>query len=194
VTVADADEARSEIRRRAELNIARAGELLMLSAWLQGQMSDLLILQENPAQIPEFIAAPARVPTQVSAKRSTRWEMMFAAVAAEFETTFLAQLSSQEIQDLRAIGTLRNALAHAQVSMGREYLLYRPSGGAEKVRRIIETLGLKEVEDQSDPIVIKLILWNDARYMETFDMFTRLDQVCFSRISREIGVPHSRIR
>lgn len=194
MTVADDDSTRSEIRRRAELNLARAGELLMLSAWIQGQMSDLLVLRENPAQLAEFISSPARVPTQVSVKRSKRWDMMFAAVAAEFEVTFRAQLSNQEIQDLRAIGILRNALAHAHVSMGREYLLYRPSGSANRVRRIIEMLGLQEVPEQSDPVVIKLTLWNDARYLETFSMFTRMDQACLARIAREIGVPHSRIR
>ena len=190
----DPEVLRDEVRRRAELNIARAGELLMLSSWLQGQMSDLLILRENPAVLAEFIAKPETVPTIVSARRMVRWERTFTAVVQEFEQTFQRTLSVQHSKDLHSLVFIRNGLAHAHVSMGRDYLLYRPSGGAAKIRRLIETLELKQVVDQSNPLVIKFALWNDDRYLPTFALITRLDQDCFSHLAREVGIPHSRIR
>lgn len=183
-----------DVRQRAELNVARGGELLMLCAWLQGQMTDLLIFGARPDVLPAFIANPRRVPSDFSALRSVRWEKAFSAVASEFEKAFEAHLTPQDLADLHALGFIRNGLAHAHVSMGRDYLLYRPSGSKAKVSRMIEALKLSRVEGQSEPLVIKFTLWQDELYAVTFGMITRLDETCFSRIALAIGVPHSRIR
>ena len=184
----------SDVRERAELNIARAGELLMLCSWLQGQMNDLLIFRERPDLLPDFVAKSGCVPNEVSTLRSVRWEMMFSRVVTDFRTSFDSYLTSQEAADLEALGFFRNALAHAHVSMGRDYLLYRPSGSASKINRMLEVLKLAPVEGQAAPLTIKLTLWKDEQYAVNFTTIKRLDERCFSKIARELGVPHSRIR
>jgi len=46
---------------KSEINIQRAGELFMHSVWLQGQMSDLIILKKNPEYIEDFVNNPSGI-------------------------------------------------------------------------------------------------------------------------------------
>lgn len=176
----------------AEINVQRAGEFFMYSIWLQGQMSDLLILNRNPDIIPEFSDNPSQVPRLMSAERVKYWEQQFLSVKTEFITTFT--LSDQHKNDLDAIYYLRNAIAHSHVSMGRSYLLYRPARGEKQEQDIISTLYLSPVEGQSDPLMLKLSFDNDEQYMNDFNRIKRLDEECFNSIANYIGISQSRIR
>jgi hypothetical protein len=179
-------------REKAEINVQRAGEFFMYSIWLQGQMSDLIILKKNSKIIPDFINNPSKVPKLMSSERAKYWEKQFHSVKKEF--TELFTITNQHLADLEAIYTLRNAIAHSHVSMGRDYLLYRPARGEKQEQSIISTLSLSQVEDQSDPLMLKLSFYNEKEYLNDFSRIKRLDEECFESISISIGVPHSRVR
>lgn len=179
-------------REIAEINVQRAGEFFMYSIWLQGQMSDLIILNRNKNIIPEFIDNPSQVPSQMSEERAKYWEKQFRSVKTEFTETFT--LSAQHKNDLDAVYHLRNAIAHSHVSMGRSYLLYRPARGEKQEQEIVSTLGLSPVEGQSNPLMLKLSFDNEDEYMNDFNRIKRLDEECFKVIATSVGIPQSRIR
>lgn len=179
-------------REIAEVNVQRAGEFFMYSIWLQGQMSDLIILNRNAHIIPEFIDNPSQVPSVMSEERSRYWEKQFHSIKKEFLETFT--ISDQHKNDLDAIYHLRNAIAHSHVSMGRSYLLYRPARGEKQEQEIVSTFGLSPVEGQSDPLMLKLSFDNDVEYVNEFNRIKRLDEDCFKTIATNIGIPQSRIR
>jgi hypothetical protein len=179
---------------RAKENLIRAGELLMYTIWLQCQMSDLIIFKDNPSLIQDFVANPKKVPSAVSEKRIAYWEKQFHQVKKEFIEKFRDLLTDTDIKDLEGIFHTRNMIAHAHISMGRDYMLYRPSGGPRKEQALVGALDLKPVDDQADPMILKLEFWRDDVYLNLFNRIKRIDEVCFERLSGSIGIPHSRIR
>jgi hypothetical protein len=179
--------------RPSEENVLHAGIVFMFSVWLQGQMSDLVILKKNTRLIPDFVANPARVPSAFSIIRMTYWEKQFGDVKQEFVTEFGGQLLGDELQDIEQIFHLRNMIAHSHVSFGREYMLYRPSS-EKKERAVISSLGLKAVNEQSNPLVIKLQFSRDDSFQKISDQIERIDRVCLSRLAASLGIPHGRIR
>lgn len=179
-------------RDLAKTNVIRAGELFVYSIWLQGQMSDLIILNGRRNAIDDFINNPSYVPDWMSRERAKYWEKQFYAVKKEFTEIFT--ISAQHKDDLDKIYYLRNAIAHSHVSMGRDYFLYRPSGGQQKEKKIISAINLKSVKNQPNPLMLKLIFHDDNKYSQEFSRIKRLDEECFMAIAKKIGVPHSRIR
>lgn len=180
--------------QRADLNIARAGEFFMYCLWLQGQMADLLIFRLHPEWIGPFAAMPAKVPQHVVTLRAEYWSKDFGPVRQEFEKQFRDLMSDNDRDDLKAIYHLRNAIAHCHVSIGRDYLLYRPARGAKVEQEIANTLGLKPVPDQANPTMMTMRLYRDAEYLHEFGRIQRLDEQCFKVIAAALGVPHGRIR
>jgi hypothetical protein len=178
---------------KAEQNLVNAGLIFMFSVWLQGQMSDLVILKKNPAVIGDFVANPARVPGTFHQLRVKYWEKQFGEVKNEFLEVFNDELSEHEVKDIEEIYLIRNMIGHAHVSMGRDYMLYRPAG-TRKEQAVLETLKPKPVNDQSNPTILKLELWRDELFKNLSNQIERLDQACFSRLATMLGVPHGRIR
>ena len=179
---------------KSEINIKRAGELFIYSVWLQGQMSDLIILKKNPEYIEDFVNNPSRIPKLIHQQRVKYWEKQFHSVKEEFKKVFSNMLLEDELNDLESVYHIRNAIAHSHVSLGRDYMLFRPARGARQEQEIKETFGLTPIEDESDPMMLKLTFYDDDRYLRTFNQIKRLDEVCFERLSNNIGIPHSRIR
>jgi len=175
-------------------NLIRAGEIFMYTVWLQSQMSDLLILKKNPGLIAPFVANPEKVPSEMAQLRAAYWERHFGSVKEEFGSEFADLLSEQELKDLESIFHTRNMIAHAHVSLGRKYMLYRPGGGEKKEQALIEALHIQPVEGQAKPFMLKLEFWKDDLYLSVFGRIKRLDEVCFERLCRSIAVPHARIR
>jgi hypothetical protein len=134
---------------------------------------------------------PERIPNAVGTDRAEYWTKDFDPIKSEFEATF--DIDDAHKEDLDAILVLRNAIAHAHVSMGRQYFLYRPRG-EKKEQKMISALKLERKTDESNPLTLKLAFNDDNYYKEQFSRFQRLDADCFERIANEIGVPHSRIR
>ena len=178
----------------SDINVARAGEFFIYSLWLQGQMADLIVLKKHPELVPEFVKSPSTIPAGMSEKRAHYWEKSFSAVMAEFLKLFEHLLSSEQIIDLKSIYFLRNAIAHSHVSLARDYFLYRPWGGEKQEAEIIKALDLKPLENQSNPLMLKLSFHDDRRYLFEFDRIKRLDEICFETVAMDVGIPHSRIR
>ena len=176
----------------AKTNIQRAGELFVHSIWLQSQMCDLIILSRHPDIIPQFIKNPSRIPEFMATERTNHWQKSFRSIKQEFTKEFV--ISDQHKNDLDAIYVMRNAIAHSHVSIARSYFLYRPTGGKRKEDDIIATLNISPVEDQSDPLTMKLRFDDNDGYMYNFNRIKRLDEECFKSIADSIGIPQSRIR
>ena len=179
---------------RAQINLLRAGELFMLCAWLQGQMADLLILATQPGSKAALQARESGFPTEMSRVRAGYWEKQFSEVKTEFQTAFRDTLRITENHDLEVVYHIRNAIAHSHISFGRDYLLYRPSGGQKKQDNLLSALGLRETVDSADPVILKLTFWDDEVYEASFGCIRRLDEQCFHRLAGEIDVLHGRIR
>jgi len=177
-----------------EKNIVNAGIVFMFTAWLQGQMSDLVIFKNNPDFIADFVDNPSRVQNSYHRIRVTYWEKQFGPVRNEFKKAFADILTDDEKKDIEELYHLRNMIAHAHVSVGRDYMLYRPSGGERREQKLIEDLQLKPIDDQSDPMILKIELWREDRFKNASDLIERIEQVTFKKVAESIGVPHSRIR
>jgi hypothetical protein len=115
-------------------------------------------------------------------------------VKNEFKEAFADILNDDEKKDIEELYHLRNMIAHAHVSVGRDYMLYRPSGGERRERKLLDDLQFKPIDDQSDPMILKIELWREDSYKNASDLIERIEQVTFKKVSESIGVPHSRIR
>jgi hypothetical protein len=174
-----------------KINLQRAGEFFMHSLWVQGQMVDLLILNRHSEIVDDFIKKAEQVPTPMSADRSVYWTKDFDLIKNEFIAVF--DIDDPYKEDLDAILVLRNAIAHAHVSMGRQYFLYRPRS-EKKEQMMLSALKLDRKPNESNPLTLKLAFDDDTYYLELFARFQRLDADCFAPIAERICIPHSRIR
>ncbi len=178
----------------ADINIKRAGEFFIYSIWIQNQMTDLIILKNNPDIIDEFCSSPKIIPHKMSASRTLYWEKYFAQIKTEFIELFSNQLDEENIKDLNAIYHIRNAIAHSHISLGRDYLLYRPARGERQENDIRQSLEIPPREGAANPTILKLSFNDDNEYLKDFNRIKRLDEICFERIASELNIPHSRIR
>ena len=85
-------------------------------------------------------------------------------------------------------------IGHVHVSLGRDYMLYRPTGGAEREQQLISDLGIKQFENRSNPTLVKVELAKKTQFDRTLAMINRLDQNTLSKVAASIGVPHDQIR
>jgi hypothetical protein len=174
-------------------NMQNAGLIFLFSVWLQGQMSDLIIFKKNPNLITDFVANPEKVPEAFGKLRASYWEKQFGDVKLEFVSAFSPDLTADELQELEHILHVRNMIGHAHVSLGRDYMLYRPAG-ERKEKAVVDALKLKPVEGQSHPLMVKLEFWRPEVFKNISDQIGHLDQVCFARLAGTMGIPHGRIR
>jgi hypothetical protein len=178
---------------RPSTNVVNAGILFMFSVWIQNQMSDLIILKKNPNLIPSFCSDSKKIPAEYLAIRAGYWEKQFGDVKKEFLTEFSQDLTAQEVIDIEQIYHTRNMIAHAHVSFGRDYMLYRP-GSTKKEQAVIQSLKPEPVAEQSNPLMFVLEFWREDVFKNASDQVERLDQICFARLANSLGVPHGRIR
>jgi hypothetical protein len=178
---------------RPEEAMVNAGLIFIFTVWLQGQMSDLVILKKNPDLIADFVADPAKIPLPFRNLRVDYWERQFGDVKRELVEVFSDQLTEQDLSDVDQVYHVRNMIGHAHVSVGRDYMLYRP-GNTRKEKEVLATFNPQPVADQADPVMIKLSFWRPEVFKSLSDQIERLDQVCFARLANSLGVPHGRIR
>lgn len=179
---------------RAEVNILRAGEFYIYCLWIQGQMTDLISFKVYPDLVEPYLDRPDRVPPALVSHRARYAQLDFTTVRKEFVALFEEDLVGRDLGDLEAIGYLRNVISHSQVSLAREYFLYRPVAGDEHETRVMRDLGLGRIGDPLDPQTLMLRFFDDESYLSTFSRINRLDKVCFQKIAAKLGVPHVRIR
>ena len=179
---------------KPEKNMVNAGIVFMFTVWIQGQMADLVIFKKNPGLIPDFVENPNRVPNEFHQIRVKYWEKKFGEVKNKFKDCFPDILTNDEKNDIEEIYRLRNMIAHAHVSVGRDYMLYRPYGDQKHEQKLIDDLNLQPIDNQSDPMVIKIELWQEDRFKNASDLIERFEQVTLKKIADSIRIPHSRIR
>lgn len=175
-----------------DLNVQRAGELFLKAQWIQGQMADLLIFAERPDLIEPFHAIPEVMPTEFVELRVEAWEKDFTPTRDAFVARFTAQLSEDDLADLAYLNSLRNAIGHCHLSLGRDYFLYRPRSNREQ--QAVQGLALAPREGSADPTVIKLAFFDDDYYLASFNRIERLDEGCLKRVATGLGLSHGRIR
>ena len=179
---------------KPEENMVNAGIVFMFIAWLQSQMSDLIIFHKQPELIEDFVANPERVPSAFHQIRVTYWEKMFGAVKKEFKETFSSLLTDVEKNELEQLYHFRNMLAHAHISVGRDYMLYKPARGAQHEQKLIQDLNLQSVENQSDPMVLKIELWKEDNFLYASQLIEKFERITLKKIADSLNVPPSRIR
>jgi len=175
-------------------NMVNAGIIFMFTAWIQSQMSDLIIFKNNPNLISDFIKNPSRVPNNFHSIRVTYWEKQFAAIKNEFKEVFSKILTDNEKKDIEEVYHLRNMIAHSHVSIGRNYMLYRPNGGEKREQKLTDDLNLQSVDNQSEPMILKIELWREDKFKYMSDIMERIDQITLKKVADNMGVPHGRIR
>jgi hypothetical protein len=178
---------------RPEKAMVNAGLIFIFTVWLQGQMSDLILLKNNPDLVADFEASPEKIPASYQKLRVSYWEQQFGDVKKEFVKAFSGQLEEQDLKDIEQIYHFRNMIGHAHVSVGRDYMLYRP-GTSRKEPEVLAAFDPEPVADQSDPVLIKLSFWRPEVFKSLSDQIERLDQVCFARLAKTLRVSHGRIR
>ena len=182
-----------EPNSRPEEAMKNAGLIFIFTVWLQGQMSDLIILKKNPGLIADFAANPAKIPAPYHKLRASYWELQFGDVKKEFVEAFSDQLTKQDMDDIDQIYHVRNMIGHAHISVGRDYMLYRP-GNSRKEQEVLAAFNPEPVAEQSEPVMIKLSFWRPDIFKSLSDQIGRLDQECFARLAGALGVSHGRIR
>ena len=175
-------------------NLRRSGKYFVYSLWIQNQMVDLLILHKHPRIVSSFVNNSARVPYTMTKERLKYWQLDFKAIKEEFVSTFSGLLDSSEKKDIEFVYSIRNAISHSSVSLGRSYLLYRPSGRKARIRNLRQIFSSPQRKGVSYPRVFKLDFKNDTLYTHNFNVLQKLDDITLKKIARSLNIPHSRIR
>ena len=165
----------------------------MCTLWLQSQMADLLILNMDKTLVEELMNDSSRIPQRMMKARFQYMRKNFDIVLTEFKKAFKAVLSCVDIRDLEKIKLLRDMIAHSHVSVKRQFLLHRPNN-QNKLEHIKRKFELEEIPDRSDPPQVKLDFGNDDRFLKDFELIKRIDEDCFPRVAKHVGISHSRIR
>lgn len=176
-------------------NLLRSGEYFMYSIWIQGQLSDLTILNRNKNIINDFVYNKEKISLIFKEERIKFWEKDFGEVKEAFENEFKDMLTDQVKADLDTIFYIRNAIAHSHVSIARPYLFYRAGKPKieEKFRKSLDILN-KDNSNLNTPSVFKLDFSNDEIYFHNFEALKRLDEDFLEKICSHLNVPHERIR
>jgi len=175
-------------------NILNAGNVFMFTAWIQGQMADLVILKRNPHLIEGFVSSPKTIPNEYHKIRVKYWEKQFGEVKKEFTELYSEILTDSDLDYIDKVYYIRNMLAHVHVSIARDYMLYRPSGSDKKEEKLLNALGINKSENSSSPTVILVDLANKQIFQRTSDYIAHIDQIILKKASSHIGIPHGRIR
>lgn len=179
---------------KALKNLLNAGNVFMFTAWIQSQMADLIILNKNKNLISSFVSSPKVIPDDYHKIRVQYWEKQFGEIKKEFCHEFSDILTEADLDNIDKVYYIRNMLAHAHVSIARDYMLYRPSGGDRKEKNLLDALEINKSEDSASPMVIKIDLTNEQIFKRTSDYIGYVDQKTLEKVSRHIGIPHGRIR
>lgn len=174
-------------------NMMWAGYMFMNTTWIQNQMVSLIILSQNRHLIDGFVSNPAILPADFVRLRNQYWEKMFAEVKKEFLSEFKAHLSAEDRDYLEKIHMLRNMLAHAQVSMGKSHMFYRPKDERTE-KKFIEIMEIIPDEDSARPYLIIIDYNNQGVFERTSFYIERVGMVLMGRLADMLKIPHYQIR
>ncbi|MBK4725329.1 hypothetical protein [Pantoea agglomerans] len=172
-------------------NLTGAGITFMFTAWIQSQMSDLIILSKNKFLIKPFIENEKEIPHDYHVIRVKYWEFTFSKVLGEFINEFGSILSEEDEIHLKRIMNVRNFLGHSHVSIARDYLLHAPSGTQARKQEVFDSLGIFKPYNCSEP---PLALWDENIFIRTSNEIEHIDQSILAKVADYVGIPHGRIR
>ena len=175
------------------IHMFRAGEFFMYSLWLQSQMADLLILRKDRDLVEEFMNDSSKIPQSMVKARAQFMHKDFGNVLADFKSAFEKVLNSDDVCCLNRIRRFRDMIAHSHVSVARPYLLHSPKH-EKRLEYIKKDFGLKENPNPPEPPQIALKFGEDERFLNDFELIKRIDEDCFARVAKHVGISHSRIR
>lgn len=134
-------------------NMMWAGYMFMNTTWIQNQMVYLIVLSKNKQLIDEFVKTPHTLPAEFSKIRNVYWKKIFGEIKKEFIKEFGEHLSDEDLNFIEKIHKLRNMLAHAQVSIGRDYMFYCPADD-KATEDFIRVMDIVPSEDSVKPYMI----------------------------------------
>ena len=71
-------------------------------------------------------------------------EKQFGEIKREFCHEFSGVLTKSDLDYIDKVYYIRNMLAHAHISIARDYMLYRPSGGDKKEEKLLSVLEINK--------------------------------------------------
>ncbi|GEM_PF-661554 len=174
-------------------NMLSTGLIFMYTANVQGTMADLIIAKKYPDLKRKFVATPKIVPKDYLKKRCKYWEKQFGSVKNEFVEIFSEELSPEDVGRITKIHHLRNMIAHAHVSHGRDYMMYRPHGGEKLEQKLIEDLGIQLSDEAAEPMLLKIELWKEDEFQAVSNLISSITEDTFVRLANNLGVPIGQI-
>ncbi|EOX7388888.1 hypothetical protein ACOMQZ_002066 [Enterobacter quasiroggenkampii] len=174
-------------------NMMWAGYIFMNTTWIQNQMVYLLILNKNRNLIADFVRTPETLPARFVQSRNHYWAKMFSEMKQEFVRSFREHLSEEEIKDIDRIHMLRNMLAHAQVSMGKNHMFYRPASDAAE-KKFIEIMDITPGEDSARPYLVVIDFSNQGILERTSLYIEKVGIGIMERLAGILEVPHYQVR
>lgn len=174
-------------------NMMLAGYMFMNTTWIQNQMVYLIILSKNRHLIDEFVSTPKVLPGEFVRLRNKYWARMFADIKNEFLRTFQEHLSADDINYIEKIYMLRNMLAHAQVTQGKDHMFYRPKD-EQTEKKFLEIMEIIPGEDSATPYLIVIDYNNQGIYDRTAFYIERVGVDIMGRLAAMLNVPHAQVR
>lgn len=173
-------------------NMMWAGYMFMNTTWIQNQMVYLTVLSKNKQLIDEFVKTPHTLPAEFSKIRNVYWKKMFGEIKKEFIKEFGEHLSDEDLNFIEKIHKLRNMLAHAQVSMGRDYMFYCPADD-KATEDFIRVMDIVPSEDSVKPYMIIIDYNNEGVFKRTSDYIEKVGVEIMGRLADLLNIPHQQI-
>lgn len=174
-------------------NMMWAGYMFMNTTWIQNQMVYLIVLNKNKQLIDEFVKITEKLPAEFSKIRNDYWRKMFAEIKKEFLYEFRDHLSDEDINFIEKIHKLRNMLAHAQVSMGRDYMFYCPADD-KATENFIQVMEIIPGEESVKPYMFIIDYSNEGVFKRTSYYIEKVGVEIMGRLADLLDIPHYQIR
>ena len=108
------------------LNLQRAGEVLIRCLWLEKRLVDLILLRQNPSLKDDFNSGAISEP---HSKLRLDWHRhTFSYVIAKFLNEFpeIAEKDRQHVENIYFLNELRDLISHGDMSYYRDNILFVP--------------------------------------------------------------------
>lgn len=174
-------------------NMMWAGYMFMNTTWIQNQMVYLIVLKKNQHLIEAFVRTPQTLPAEFSKIRNNYWKKMFGDIKKEFLKEFEKHLSDEDVNFIEKIHKVRNMLAHAQVSVGRDYMFYCPADD-KSTEDFIRVMDIIPGEDSFIPYLFKIDYNNEGVFQRTSYYIEKVGMEIMGRLADLLNIPHYQIR